>query len=124
MNINLHKIKGFISLGLVRIIGGMKADKALELCKKRVEEFGLNFHEDIIASSTDGAAVMVKFGKESLLLHFTCLAHGIHLAVTDLLYKKPKKEDTTDDDDEVDDEDYDEFEDVEMLEVKDQNAYR
>ena len=110
MNINLHKIKGFISLGLVRIVGGLKAERALELCKKRVEEFGLNFHEDIIATSTDGAAVMIKFGRLSLLLHFTCLAHGIHLAVTDILYKKPKKDDD-DDNDAVEDDDFDEFDD-------------
>ena len=40
-----------------------------------------------MAATTDGASVMVKFGKSILPIHLLCLAHGIHLAVCDFLNK-------------------------------------
>ena len=96
------------------------------MCKKRTKEFGIDFEADLISSTTDGAAIMIKYGKLSLILHFTCLAHGIHLAVTDILYKKPKAKQPTDDEngattepDATNDDDFNEYEDdVEMVEVR------
>ena len=37
---------------------------------------------------TDGASLMVKFGKETSPLHVICYAHAIHLAICDVLYKR------------------------------------
>ena len=42
----------------------------------------------MVATVTDGASLMVKFGKETCPEHVTCYAHTIHLAVCDVLYKK------------------------------------
>ena len=41
-----------------------------------------------MACVTDGASVMVKFGKIIDCDHKLCYAHGIHLAVGDVLYRK------------------------------------
>lgn len=38
--------------------------------------------------STDGAAVMIRVGKDMNLIHQLCLAHEIHLAVIKVLYNK------------------------------------
>lgn len=43
---------------------------------------------DIVAMITDGASLMVKFGKETSPLHVICYAHAIHLAICDVLYKR------------------------------------
>ena len=42
----------------------------------------------MVVTVTDGASLMVKFGKETCSKHVTCYAHGIYLAVCDILYKK------------------------------------
>ena len=42
----------------------------------------------MVATITDGASLMVKFGKDTCPEHVTCYAHAIHLAVCDVLYKK------------------------------------
>lgn len=49
--------------------------------------YGLE-EKDIIGITTDGAKVMVKMGRESRFVHQQCIAHGLHLAVTDVLFKK------------------------------------
>ena len=43
-------------------------------------DFGINL-SDIVASTTDAGAVMVKFGGLSEYIHQLCYNHGIHLAV-------------------------------------------
>ena len=47
----------------------------------------------IVGCTTDGASVMVKFGKEitSFSYHQQCIAHCIHLAVCNILYCKVNK---------------------------------
>lgn len=50
--------------------------------------FGLNLNEDIICITTDGAVVMQKVGKLLVCKQQLCFAHAIHLAVSDILYKK------------------------------------
>lgn len=90
MNINIHntnlKPAMYINLGLVRIKGSMLAQVGLELLRQHVMEFDLSL-EDIISLTTDGASVMVKMGKLFGGLHQLCLAHGIQLAVFNVLYK-------------------------------------
>lgn len=88
VNINLHALGVFWNLGMVRIIGSLPADKTVELVEKKLSDFNVNMKNDVIASVTDGASVMVKFGKISHSEHQQCFAHGLHLAVCDVLYKK------------------------------------
>ena len=54
-----------------------------------MSEFKLEFNNDIVSTTTDGASVMVKFGHLIKLLNHICCAHAIHLAVGDVLYMKP-----------------------------------
>lgn len=43
---------------------------------------------DIVSITTDGAKVMVKMGRQLPIIHQLCMAHGLHLAVMDVLYSK------------------------------------
>jgi hypothetical protein len=84
MVINVHEDgPNFWSLGLARVHGSMLAEKCVELVRKKLEGFGLNLDSDIVANCTDGVSVMCKVGKQQL-----CLAHSVHLAVKDVLYKR------------------------------------
>ena len=78
-----------IGLGLIRVTGLLPAEKAVELIDRRLLEFGIVRETDVIASTTDGASVMRKFGRLLGCEHQQCHAHGLHLAVTDVLYQKP-----------------------------------
>lgn len=54
-----------------------------------MEDFNLKMERDIVNLTTDGATVMEKVGRLTDAEHQLCLAHGIHLAVIEVLYKKP-----------------------------------
>ena len=88
MNINDHFQDGFLSLGVIRIQGSLNATKAIKLVEERLQLFGLDLNKDVVASVTDGASLMVRFGKDTCPEHVTCYGHAIHLAVCDVLYKK------------------------------------
>ena len=90
MNINVHVEDRHWNLGLVRIFRSMPAEKAVTVVKKKLDEFGIDLDSDVVAATTDGDSVMVKFGKSILPIHQLYLAHGIHLAVCDVLYKISK----------------------------------
>ena len=66
----------------------MNAAKAIKLVEERLQLFSLDLNKDVIATVTDGASLMVKFGKETCPEYVICYAHAIHLAVCDVLYKK------------------------------------
>ena len=68
-----------------KIDGAMPAEKAVEAVQNKLSEFGLDLEKHVVACVTDGASVMVKFGSWH---HQLCYAHGIHLAVCDILYRK------------------------------------
>lgn len=89
MVINVHE-EGpqFWSLGLVRVFGSMPAEKCVELLEAKLKLFGLDLKTDIVGICTDGASVMVKVGKLIAAEHQLCYAHGVHLAVQDVLYKR------------------------------------
>ena len=90
-NINVHMTDRSVHhLGLIRIIGSMNAESCVELVAQRVAYFGLNLLKDIICCTTDGASVMVKFGKIIECEQQLCYAHGVHLAVSDVFYTRPK----------------------------------
>ena len=72
----------------------MPTEKQTELIKARLSKFDLDFVKDVIAISTDGAAVMTKMGKDLLKLYgverSTCNAHTVHLVVGEIFYKEKK----------------------------------
>lgn len=59
---------------------------------REVEEVwvGLNLKQDIVSIATDGASVMTKVGRCIEAEQQLCYAHGVQLAVLDVLYKKPQ----------------------------------
>lgn len=63
LNVNIHdSAGGAYNLGLVRIFGSCPAETALELLSTKRKSFDLRL-TDTIGCTTDGAAVMVKFGR-------------------------------------------------------------
>ena len=52
-------------------------------------------NKDVIAAITDGTSLMGKF-KKICPEHVTCYAHAIHLAVCDILDKKPQPKSSED----------------------------
>ena len=92
MNVNLHHHSAKpIGLGMIRIKGSLPADKAAQMVKDQLEKFGLSEERHIVAIVKDGARVMVKMGEHFEAFQQLCMAHGIHLAVCDLLYEKKSK---------------------------------
>ena len=87
MNLNQHYDSDPLNLGMVRIKGSMPAERAENLVKERLHEFGLKM-EDIVAATTDAASVMKSFGRMICCVHQLCFAYGYHLAVTDFLYAR------------------------------------
>ena len=87
INVHLHLGEDIFNLGMVKIDGSMPAEKALEKVNRVLDRFGVDAQRDISGFTTDGASVMKKFGKLLNTTHQLCYAHGIHLAVCDVLYK-------------------------------------
>ena len=85
INIILNGKKINKNLGLVRISGRLPAEKCLELVRNRIDNYELNLERDILCLTTDGASVMTKIGKISPTFQQLCLAHGIQLAIIDVL---------------------------------------
>jgi hypothetical protein len=88
MNINIHVAKKFWSLGLIRINVSMTAENCIRILKERLEQFDVSLETDVVAIVTDGPNIMLKVGKLIAAEHQVCFAHGIHLAVCDVLYNK------------------------------------
>ena len=89
MNITLHSAKRSpIILGLSAIEGSCDSGVIIALVKEKLKEFGIEMDKDIVGSSHDGAAVMVKYGNNISPLAQLCYNHGVHLAVLDVFYKK------------------------------------
>ncbi|XP_055548367.1 uncharacterized protein LOC129731962 [Wyeomyia smithii] len=92
MNINVHASKQTWNLELRRIFGSMTADNCLSLPNQHLNELNLSLSDDVMAVTTDGPHIMLKVGILLNATHQVCLAHGIHLAVIGVLYRK-KSED-------------------------------
>ena len=89
LNINIHFSEGaFYNLGMVRVLGSFSAEKCVAAVEMKLTGFGVNIEKHVVACVTDGASMMVKFGKIIGCAHHMCYAHAIHLAVCDVLYKK------------------------------------
>ena len=64
------------------------AEKIFQSLEKQLAHFGItNMQTSIASIVSDGASVMKKLGKISRLDHQLFYAHGVHLAVCDVLYK-------------------------------------
>jgi len=66
----------------------MPADRCVELVDEKLAEFGLSLERDIVSICTDGASVMKKVGKLVAAQQQLCYAHGVQLAVLDVLYSR------------------------------------
>ena len=86
----------------------ISAPKVKEMLMQIAKDYGLDFEKDFVGLGSDGAPLMLKSGrllgaKKGKLIHMICLAHGLHLAVCDILYKKKATEEDAGDDDDDDD---------------------
>ncbi len=89
MGFNLHfSDKSETCLGIQKIFKSLNSEKVIEIVKKKLSNFGIILNTHIVAVVTDGASIMMKFGRLILPEHFTCQAYAFHLAVCDLLYIK------------------------------------
>ncbi|KAJ2951978.1 hypothetical protein O0L34_g4241 [Tuta absoluta] len=69
----------------------MPAEVCISLIQARLAAYDLTLSDcdnDVVAMTTDGASVMSRVGRLLPIFHQLCLAHGIHLAICDVLYKK------------------------------------
>ena len=97
MNLNLHSDGQTVNLGMIPIKGSMPSEIAKELTERRLKDFGLDLNSDIVCSTTDGASVMVKYGKLlDPVLHLQCYNHALHLAVVAFLYATSVNEENED----------------------------
>lgn len=93
MNVNVHADgKKYWNLGLIRVKGTMPAESCVRLLAKKLAMFGLSLETDIVCIVTDGASVMTKVGKSISPEHQLCYAHGMQLAVLDVLYKNRRSQ--------------------------------
>ena len=87
-------------MGVIRAKGSMPSEKCIELINEHLNKYGLLMEKHVVAITTDGAKVMIKMGKLIQIEHQLCFSHGIHLAVTNVLYKKQNEILVTDKDSE------------------------
>ena len=86
IKINVHDENTHWSLGMEKLRGSINSARLTEIVSKKLTEFNLELNKHIVGCTTDGASVMVKFGKEIAPFHQQCIAHTIHLSVCDVLY--------------------------------------
>ena len=87
INLNLHFSTDFQSLGLIRVLGSMNTERLIQLAKEKLSEYKVSLDDEVVASVTDGAGIMMKFDRNTNPLHVACLPHAIHLVVCDVLYQ-------------------------------------
>ena len=87
-------VKRYWNLGISRIHGSMTAERCVDILKNKLEEFQLDLDKDIVTVTTDGYTVLRKVGRLIEPVHQLCLAHGIKLAIVDVLYKTKEVEET------------------------------
>ncbi|GFX45187.1 uncharacterized protein TNCV_3432351 [Trichonephila clavipes] len=64
LNINVHFNEGEIfNVGMLRISGSFSAENCVQAVETKLQEFGIITEKHIVACVTDGASMMVKFGK-------------------------------------------------------------
>lgn len=96
LNINLHSDKQHRNLGLIRIQGSSSAEHCVNLVEEHLKIFNINIKDDIVAITTDDPNVMIKVGNLMPCFQQRCFAHGIQLAIIDILYKDLPEEEAQD----------------------------
>lgn len=122
LNVNLHFINNdgkriYINLGMIFIKKThCTAEYVHKLTVERIKAYGL-VEDDVLVAVTDGASVMLKFGRLASFGSMRCYNHGLHLGVSDILYQK-KRTVATDNDDESDqgEEEFEQDDDVSEVE--------
>lgn len=92
-----HKQTNIWNLGLIRVNGSMDAQTIVQKIEERLRLHGISIDSHVICQMTDGCKTMLKVGKISTPDQQLCLAHGIQLAVLDVLYGKKENEPNSDD---------------------------
>ena len=67
-------------------------ERAIELVQEKLQKYAPSLNDDIVSNINDGASIMIKFGRETEPLHFSCLAQAIHLSVCDVLHTEKLKQ--------------------------------
>lgn len=99
-NLLIYSSDSFWNLGLVRIHGSTNHLLLKEDIQSRLEDFDINM-DDIIAMMSDGAAINGAISNATGLLQQKCLAHGIQLAVNDILYNSDEESNNCDGNDDA-----------------------
>lgn len=86
INVTLHSPTWQHNLGLTKIDGSCNATETIRLIELTLNKYSLNLKTDIVASTHDGASVMVKYGNEIDSISQLCYNHAIHLAVVSIFY--------------------------------------
>ena len=60
------------------------------LLRKKLGDFGIDIETHVVAICTDGCSLMKKLGQNLDIDQQLCLAHGVHLAVTKVIYRKKR----------------------------------
>ena len=76
-----------MAIGMVRVTGTLDAEATAELLETKLRKFGIEIDRHVVATTTDGPSVMRKAGTIIPCYHQICMAHAIHLAVTDIMYE-------------------------------------
>lgn len=87
MNIIVYTNGKLFNVGLVRMKKSGTAENCIQYLEDRLNKFGISLSYDVVGFTTDGASTMQKIGKLIAPKQQLCLAHGLHLAVVDVLYK-------------------------------------
>lgn len=93
LTVILYSDTEVFNLGMIRITGSCTAKQLQTLVDQKLNKFGLSLNKSIVAILCDGASVNIKFGNNIGLWQQLCLNHGLHLAVTGVLYGKKNKDD-------------------------------
>lgn len=117
---NLMKKFEVYVLGLVHIKGTCNAEQTKLYVENKLKEFEIDIKTDIISSTHDAAAVMVKYGRILGIISQLCFNHGLHLSIIDVLYKKQQSK-LCEEDEEI--EDYNVEEDIIDEAVENINNY-
>lgn len=93
LNLNLHATdKIFWNLGLCHVNGTMPTEKCVDIVDSKLKIYNISLDYDIVAITKDGASVMKKVGKIINADQQLCLAHGIQLAILEVLYNRQVKQ--------------------------------
>ena len=85
---------------MVRVRGKLPAEKAAEFFGDKLAKFDLD-EDKHLRLTTDPAGVMPQMGRVLKLFHQLCHAHGLHMAVCDVIYKKKSEGNEEEEDEEA-----------------------